>query len=101
MKLDAMRPTVLSIAIGVLFLALSGPMALLATVGGDSCIDSDKEPVPCENRLVEQGFWLKVTASAVSSVAGPWEGFALLLLPAFGVPILINSVKKRVDDPTA
>lgn len=88
-------PTILSTVLGVLFLALSGPMALLATVGGESCTDGQGQPMGCEERLTDGSFWLRVEASAISSVASPWDDLAKLLLPMFGVPVFLDAVRKK------
>lgn len=90
-----MRPTLLSTLLGLLALALSGPMTLLATVGGDSCKDTAGVEMRCAELLVDGDFWLDVGASAVSSIAGPWQDLSFLLLPMFGIPVFMEQVRKR------
>lgn len=89
------RPTVLSVLIGLLFLALSGPARLLSTVGDDTCIDKQGAEFPCYEKLQDREFWLAVTASGVSSVTKPWDELSYLLLPTFGIPVLLEQIRKR------
>jgi hypothetical protein len=93
------RPTIPSIFAGIVFLALSGPMGLLATVGGENCVDDLGQPVGCEERLTDGAFWLKVEASAISSIAGPWGDLGYLLLPAFGIPALQSMLRQTGAEP--
>ena len=93
-----MRPTLLSSLLGLLALALSGPMTLLATVGGDNCKDRAGVELRCPELLARGDFWLDVSASAVSSIAGPWQDLSFLLLPMFGIPVFMEQLRKKRDD---
>lgn len=95
------RPTLLSLVLGVVILALAGPMRLLATVDDDTCVRKGA-PTECAAQLVDGGFWLDVSASAVGSVAEPWDEVVLLLAPIFGIPWIANFLRKpKADHPTA
>lgn len=95
------RPTVLSTILGILAVALSGPMLLLATVDDENCpLPGSETPRACSEQLADGAFWQRVAASGIGSVAEPWQSLTALLLPMFGIPLFLSSVRRNSSGPT-
>lgn len=94
------RPTILSTILGIIALALSGPMMLLATVDDENCpLPGSAAPRACSEQLADGDFWQRVAASGIGSVAEPWQSLTALLLPMFGIPLFLSSIRRTGTGP--
>lgn len=94
------RPTILSTILGILAVALSGPMLLLATVDDENCpLSGSDTPRECAQQLTDGDFWQRVAASGIGSVAEPWQSLTALLLPMFGIPLFLSSIRRDGSGP--
>ena len=94
------RPTILSIILGIISLALSGPMILLATVDDENCpLAGSDAPRACWQQLGDGDFWQRVAASGIGSIAEPWQQLTALLLPMFGIPLFLSSIRRAGSGP--
>ena len=94
------RPTILSIILGIIAMALSGPMLLLATVNDENCpLPGSDTPRACSEQLTDGDFWQLVAAAGIGSVAEPWQSLTALLLPMFGIPLFLSSIRRDGSGP--
>ena len=95
------RPTILSTILGLIALALSGPMLLLSTVDDENCpLPGSDAPRACSEQLADGDFWQRVAAAGIGSVAEPWQSLTALLLPMFGIPLFLSSVRRNSSGPS-